>query len=98
MNTAYIYFNDKDNKEYNGEGPYVLVYNDEVIASHFCSNRWFAHHDLTVWKLEQLDKYNIDQVISNGNVVWERDNKDVNDKTQAEFEVANDNYEAKYCN
>lgn len=98
MNIAYIYFNDKDHNSYSGEGPYVLVYNNEVIASHFCSSRSFANHDLTVWKQEQLDRYNIDQVISNGNVVWERDNKEVNDQTQYDFEVANDDYEAKYCN
>lgn len=97
MNTAYIFFDDKNNSNYSGEGPYVLLFNDEVIASHFCSSRLFANHDLTVWKQEQLDKYNITKVISNDKVVWERDNKDANDTTQDEFKVANENYEAKYC-
>ena len=98
MNKAYIYFNEKNNESYCGEGSYVLVFEDEAIASHFCSNRSFANHDLTVWKLEALEKYNIDEVISNGVVVWKKDNKEVNEKTQVEFEVANDIYEAKYCN
>lgn len=97
MNKAYIYFNDKDIKDFSGEGPYVLMFNDEVIANHFCSNRSFANHDLTVWKLEVLEKYKIDEVISNGVIVWKKENEKINNKTQAEFEVANDNYEAKYC-
>lgn len=98
MNKAYIYFNDTDIKNFSGEGPYVLVFKDEVIASHFCSNRSFANHDLTVWKLEALEKYNIDEVISNDVVVWKKENEEINNRTQAEFEVANDIYEAKYCN
>lgn len=97
MNKAYVYFDDKNMNNFSGEGPYVLVFNDEVIASHFCSNRSFANHDLTVWKLEALEKYKIDEVISNSVVVWEKENEEINNKTQAEFEVANDIYEAKYC-
>lgn len=48
---AFIYFNSKtENKNYSGEGPYVLVTeNDEVIGNHWSSNRGFANHDLTVW-------------------------------------------------
>ena len=102
---AYIYFNDITIVDYDGEGPYILsikefpnITDTDIIANHFCSNRGFANHDLTVWKQEQLDKYHIDQVISKGRIVWERDNKNVNNQTQAEFEVANNNYEAKYCN
>ena len=56
MNKAYIYFNDKNNKEYSGEGGYVLVFDDNVIGNHFCSNRSFANHDLTIWKIEELEK------------------------------------------
>ena len=52
MNKAYIYFNDKNNKEYSGEGGYVLVFDDKVIGNHFCSNRSFANHDLTIWRIE----------------------------------------------
>ena len=97
MNKAYIYFDGEDLNNLNGEGPYVLFFNDEPIASHYCSNRSFANHDLTVWKLEALEKYNIDEVISNGVVVWKKENEEINNKTQSEFEIANDVYEAKYC-
>lgn len=98
MNKAYIYFNDKNlGKDYSGEGPYVLVFEEQAIASHYCSNRSFANHDLTVWKLEKINEYNIDEIYSNENLVWKRESKEINDKTQTEFEVANDNYEAKYC-
>lgn len=98
MKKAYIFFNETNKKNFSGEGLYVLVFEDEVIASHFCSNRSFANHDLTVWKLEALQKYNIDEVISNDVVVWKKENEEINNKTQAEFELANDIYEAKYCN
>lgn len=98
MKKSYIYFNETNKKDFSGEGPYVLVFDDEVIASHFCSNRSFANHDLTVWELEALRKYNIDEVISNDVVVWKKESEEINNKTQAEFELANDIYEAKYCN
>ena len=91
MNKAYIYFNDKNlGKDYSGEGPYVLVFEEQAIASHYCSNRSFANHDLTVWKLEKINEYNIDEIYSNENLVWKRESKEINDKTQTEFEVAND--------
>ena len=98
MSKAYIYFNNKDNKEYNGEGLYVLMFEDKVIGSHFCSNRSFANHDLTIWRLEELNKYEIDEVISNNEIVWSRTNEQINKETDLEFKVANDIYEAKYCN
>lgn len=97
MNKAYIYFNYGNNNDFNGEGSYVLLFNDDVIASHYCSNRSFANHDLTVWKLEILEKYNIDEVISNGEVVWKKQDEEVNKKTQKQFINANNEYEAKYC-
>lgn len=97
MNKAYIYFNEEELTNYSGEGLYVLVFNDKVIASHYCSNRSFANHDLTVWKLEALEKYNIDEVISNGSVVWKKDDEEVNKETQNQFKLANDIYEAHNC-
>ena len=97
MNKAYIYFNDKNNKEDSGEGGYVLVFDDNVIGNHFCSNRSFANHDLTIWKIEELEKNNIDEVISNGEVVWSKKDLNVNEKTNDNFEMANVVYEAKYC-
>lgn len=97
MNKAYIYFNDKNNKEYSGEGGYVLVFDDKVIGNHFCSNRSFANHDLTIWRIEELEKNNIDEVISNGEVVWSKKDLNVNEKTNDNFEMANVVYEAKYC-
>ena len=99
MNKAYIKYCDEVlGENYCGEGGYLLVFNDEVIGCHYCSNRDFANHDLTVWRLEELETHNIDEVISNDIVVWKKDNKEINNKTQEKFEVANDVYEAKYCN
>lgn len=98
MNRANIFYNLKSEKEdFCGEGPYVLVFNDEVIASHYCSSRNFANHDLTVWQLEALEKYNIDEVVSNGEVVWSNQKEQINEKTQREFNKANLEYEVKYC-
>lgn len=97
MNKAYIYFDEENNFNFDGEGEYVLVFNNKIIGNHYCSNRSFANHDLTIWRLEELKKYNIDQVISNDEVVWQKDNEEINDKTQNEFNIANANYEAKYC-
>lgn len=75
-NKAYIYFNSgNDHINYSGEGPYVLVLNNiQVIASHFCSSRGWAEEDLVLPKYRQeiLDQYNVDEVISNGRVVWKR--------------------------
>ena len=97
MNKAYIKYFDKNLEDYCGDGGYILVFNDKVIGQHYCSNRSFANHDLTIWRLEELKENNIDEVISNGVVVWKKDSKEINEKTQSEFEVANDIYEAKYC-
>lgn len=97
MNKAYIYFNDVNNNSFSEEGCYVLLFNNYIIASHFCSNSNFANHDLTVWELKILEKYNIDEVISNGEVVWKRRDEKVNKKTQKQFVNANNEYETKYC-
>ena len=75
----------------------MLILNDEVIASHYCSNRNFANHDLTAWRLEELEKNNIDEVASNGEIVWTKQSQEINKKTQREFNKANLEYEAKYC-
>lgn len=95
MKIAYIY--GKENKDYCSEGAYELVFNDEVIGNHYCSNRSFANHDLTVWRLEELNKYEIDKVVSNGEVVWKRDNVKINNETNSKFKLANKIYEAKNC-
>ena len=57
---AYIYFNSKsEGLDYNGEGQYVLVTEDDkCIGSHYCSSRCFANHDLTEWRLEELQENN----------------------------------------
>ena len=70
---AYIYFNSKSKGlDYDGEGPYVLVTEDnKCIGSHYCSSRSFANHDLTEWRLEELQENNISEVYSNGKLVWE---------------------------
>lgn len=95
---AFIYFNLKNkNKNYSGEGPYVLVTeNDEVIGKHCCSSRGFANHDLTVWKLDALHKYNITEVYSNGELIWQND--ELSKEAEQGFISANAEYERKYCN
>ena len=78
MNIAYIQCrNEELGKDYCGEAPYVLVFNDEIIANHYCSNRNFANHDLTVWKLDALEKYNIDKVLSNEKEVWSKISEEI---------------------
>ena len=70
---AYIYFNIKGNLDYDGEGPYVLVTEeDKCIGSHYCSSRFYANDDLTVWRLEELKENNISEVYSNGKLVWQK--------------------------
>lgn len=56
---AYIYFNSKsEGLDYNGEGQYVLVTEDDkCIGSHYCSSRGFANHDLNSECEELLNKY-----------------------------------------
>ena len=79
---AYIYFNDKFNLDYDGEGPYVLVTEDgKCIGDHYCSSRNFANLDLTEWRLEELKENNISEVYSNGKLVWfiEELSKDMDD-------------------
>ena len=85
MNKAYIYFNgfiggfsEGYGKDYSGEGPYVLVFNDNVIANHFCSSRSWAEHDLVYRsdRQELLAELKINEVISNGRIVWKKDCKD----------------------
>lgn len=96
MKKAYIVF-DGENKRYCGEGGYQLICDDEVIGTHYCSNRDFANHDLTIWRLEELEKNKVDEVISNDVIVWKKDDKQINDKTNDKFEMANVAYEAKNC-
>lgn len=69
---AYIYFNSQSKGlDYNGEGLYVLVTEDDkCIGSHLCSSRDFANHDLTEGRLKELQENNISEVYSNGEIVW----------------------------
>ena len=86
MNNAYIYFDGFESgyegfgQMYSGEGPYVLVFNGKVIDSHFCSSRSWAEHDLIRMcdREEMLLKLNVDQVISNGTVIWRKVDLDEN--------------------
>lgn len=95
---AFIYFNSKlKGLDYDGEGSYVLVTEDDkCIGSHLCSSRRFANHDLTEWRLKELRENNISEVYSNGELVW-KDNEMTNDAKNA-FYKANSDYESKYCN
>ena len=97
---AFIYFNEKPKGlDYDGEGVYVLVTEDDkCIGSHYCSSRWFANYDLTASKnrLKNLNENNISEVYSNGELVW-KDNEMTNDAKNGFFK-ANEDYESKYCN
>lgn len=97
---AFIYFNSiSKGLDYNGEGEYVLVTEDDkCIGSHYCSSRGFANYDLTERKhiLKELNKNNIFEVYSNGELVW-KDNEMTEDAKNGFFK-ANEDYESKYCN
>src|SRR5574344_438597 len=98
MNIAYIQCrNEELGKDYCGEAPYALIFNDEIIGNHYCSNRNFANHDLTVWKLEALEKYNIDKVLSNEKEVWSKISEEINEDTNINFQSANYEYEKINC-
>ena len=94
---AYIYYNNTSvGIDYNGEGKYVLVTEDDkCIGYHYCSSRGFANHDLTVWCTNELKENNITEVYSNGELVW-KDNS-ITDKANNDFVKANREYEEKYC-
>ena len=47
--------------------------------------------------IKNLEKNNIDEVASNGEIVWAKQSQEINKKTQREFNKANLEYEAKYC-
>lgn len=95
---AYIYFNSKSKGlDYNGEGQYVLVTEDDkCIGCHYCSSRGFANHDLTEWRLKELQENNISEVYSNGELVWK--NQEMTKDAKDGFYKANSDYEHKYCN
>jgi len=77
-------------------GKYDLVLEDgTVIGSHGCSNRDFANHDLTEWKLKELEENQVDVVISGERAVWSKGGD--NSETMKEFYRANSKYEALHC-
>ena len=94
MKIAYILCN--NSSLFSDAGNYNLVLEDRtVIASHGCSNRNFANHDLTEWKLKELEENEIDLVMSGDKVVWLKDVD--NSETMKEFYRANLDYESKHC-
>ena len=93
-----IYLGKNADKDYCGEGAYGLEFNGSIIGTHFCSNRDFANHDLTIWQMENLNNFNVDTVYSNGVIVWQRNNEEINKITQDKFVVANMRYENEHCN
>ena len=75
MNKANIYFRGLGfSSSYSGEGPYCLEFNGEIIGRHFCSSRSWAEQDLIRDDKRQaaLKKYDIDEVYSNGRLVWSK--------------------------
>jgi hypothetical protein len=94
MKIAYIVCN--NSSLFDGVGQYKLILEDHtVIAYHGCSNRSFANHDLTEWKLKELEENGIDIVMSGDKVVWSKDGDNL--ETMKEFYRANSNYEAVHC-
>jgi hypothetical protein len=94
MKIAYILCN--NSSLFDEAGCYNLTLEDHtVIASHGCSNRNFANHDLTEWKLKELEENNIDIVMSGDKIVWSKDGD--NSETMKEFYRANSRYEAIHC-
>lgn len=94
MKIAYILCN--NSSLFSDAGCYNLVLEDHtVIASHGCSNRNFANHDLTVWKLKELKENEIDLVMSGNKIVWSKDGD--NSETIKEFYKTNSNYESQHC-
>ena len=76
MNKANIYYRGEGfSSSYSGEGPYYLEFNGEIIGSHFCSSRSWAEQDLIRDDKRQdvLKKYDIDEVYSNGRLVWSKE-------------------------
>jgi hypothetical protein len=94
---AFIYFDSEiEEVDYNGEGVYILVTEDDkCIGNHYCSSRGFANHDLTEWRLKELKENNISEVYSNGKLVW-KDNEPTADAI-IDFREANEEYESKFC-
>lgn len=75
MNKANIYYRGEGfSSSYSGEGPYCLEFNGEIIGRHFCSSRSWAEEDLIEedYRQEALKKYDIDEVYSNGRLVWSK--------------------------
>ena len=76
MNKANIYFRGLGfSSSYSGEGPYYLEFNGKSIGSHFCSSRGWAEQDLILGSSRQavLEEYDIDEVYSNGRLVWSKE-------------------------
>ncbi|WP_342759511.1 hypothetical protein [Kineothrix sedimenti] len=94
MKVAYILCN--GSSSFDKSGKYDLVLEDgTVIGSHGCSNRSFANHDLTEWRLKELEASKVDIVMSGDKVVWNKDGD--NSETMKEFYIANSDYEAVHC-
>lgn len=94
MKIAHILCN--NSSLFDGAGKYNLTLEDNtVIATHGCSNRNFANHDLTEWKLKELEENEIDLVMSGDKVVWSKNGD--NSETMKEFYRANKSYESQYC-
>ena len=94
MKIAYILCN--NSSLFDEAGSYNLTLEDgTVIANHGCSNRYFANHDLTEWRLDELKENEIDVVMSGDRVIWTKDGD--NSETMKEFYRTNHNYELQHC-
>ena len=94
MKQAYIIYNQGKDITENGEGTYCLIL---PLATHYCSSRGFANHDLTVWREEILKDYGIDEVVSNGEVVSSKKDNEIKEITNYNFETENKKYENENC-
>lgn len=94
MKIAYILCN--GSSSFDEAGNYELTLEDgTVIANYGCSNRSFANHDLTEWRIKELEENRIDIVMSGDKVVWTKNGD--NSETMKGFYKANQSYESEYC-
>lgn len=83
MRTKIVYKQDGFSPEYSGGGHYYLVNESNIVVDRkYCSSRAFANYDFTMpmSALDLLQKYNIDEVWSNGELVYKSDNPMVSKK------------------
>lgn len=75
MNRAFIYYDGPFPKDYCGDGPYILSINSKTEKKCKAATRNKANKDLVRLSKKSLDKFKIDEVLSNNKVVWSRNDE-----------------------